>query len=280
MNLSNIITIDTPVIYFDSKADREKAIKSMALDKFKNKNTIEDHARHVYMYQKEYYYFKYHGTELKVVFNELLGEALAKKLNLKSVEYVLAMYGEYIGLASKNFRDTKTYDYYYLNELNPKFLETTYGFEHLYFLQDLCINKTNEEEFLQDIFKLLSIDICMLQRDRHIKNVQFTRDKETDYLGLAPVYDFASCKDPLYSKYFELMNILMILNKNTIIPLAKKYPLFADILKTTSEISLVREIEKIAEEKHFNRESHVFQNTLDFYEIKERQTKEYIKKIL
>lgn len=275
MSLGDIITDQTYVIDLKkqpSDCDRRKIIELP-----KNYPSIKEqiHLDKIYEWNDNYYYFKSNSRSITPMMNELLGSHISKKIELDTVKFLIARRNNDIGLASLNFKDN-TKEYIYPKDLTPCLINTT-TIINIDNLCSMCINQKNKDIFKEHLWKFLSLDILMLQRDRHVNNVQFTIDRKTHFFDLGTAYDFSACKDKIGDTGLDLCNIIIYLNLDTIRMLIKKYGEFYDILKSVLEVDIPHEVEVIGQNYNLNTDSYQFQNVIDYYEIRQNKQKKYMK---
>lgn len=264
---NNLIDKDTPIIQLE-KSTLTKKEKKLIFGDTKNysKKSLNHYLNMIYFYQNRYMYFKE-----KISMDELLGTYIAKKIGLQTITYKIAR-TEHLGIASFNFKNEKN-NYFYTDTLPVMILTYGMSLQNIENLTTLCIDEKNKENFLNHLFQLFSLDIYMAQQDRHILNLQFEQNKITNYFDLAPVYDFSCCANKfdgvLYNPIFGLCGTSISL-------LIKEYPEFYDILNSTFQMNMVELMEQIGKDYQFN-QGFAFQNMLDFYEIKQKNQKKYLK---
>ena len=276
MRIEEIITSHSPIVYLNRRADLRK-IEGIINQKC---DFIHHYESNFYEFDDLIYYYKddtYYLTT-SYLFNDLLGVEFCKAIELDTVEYEIARKNNSIGLASKNFKDIDQFEYFYLSDLDYKMKLGTDGFEHIHFLINQCTSRVNQDKLLKQIFKLLSIDIAMFQYDRHVLNLQFKRNRDTNFLELAPIYDFERCRDQVNLNYFSFFHILINLNFDTVHALGRMYPLFMDILDQVYSIDMLQLIEYIWQNLQFNRESYFYYNIVSYYEQKRVNQRQLLKK--
>ena len=133
----------------------------------------------------DYYFFKEESSlaQYYSLYHELFGSYLAKRIKLPTVEYKVGVRGGALGIASKDFRSDKRYQFLKLR----KDIQYT-GMSMLDTVLNMCISDSNKKEFMTEYYKLLALDFAMGQHDRADVNVQIAREKSTGKISLAPVY--------------------------------------------------------------------------------------------
>lgn len=116
--------------------------------------------------------------------NELIGEALAKYMKIRTVNFNIFENTDTnnIFIASKTFINPNSkyinYDKRLDNDINS------------INLRSMCIDDDNYQNLLNNIFKMFAIDIYMGQQDRCFVNYKF-EEYDTGYFDLAPLYDYS-----------------------------------------------------------------------------------------
>ena len=127
----------------------------------------------------KFFYFKSNYT-----FQELLIEKLFQEINVNTVKHQIVKFDEEIGLLSANFRKLKL-KYQYFAELNPELY--TNSFIVINNLIKKLMNKEDYEKCIEQIFKIISVDILFGQYDRWEYNVFFEKSK--NHIKLSPMFD-------------------------------------------------------------------------------------------
>lgn len=196
----------------------------------------------------EFYYCKYDYSKIP---NELIGSYLAKKLELETVDYQIGMNDDDLLSVSKLLYE-KGFEYYHashhknainwnlshLKKFPWKYLEQFRGVKKLRYFDEKIISK---------ILKLITLDLKMLQYDRHGYNLMFKQNIETKELDLAPIYDYGNSyffeKRCYYVNSFSYIKTTLSGIKNVI----KKYPeimQYFDIVNGLSMEQILSDIEK------------------------------------
>lgn len=127
----------------------------------------------------KYFYFK-----SNYAFQELLIESIFKEIKVNTVEHQIVKFDEEIGLLSANYRKSKV-KYQYFAELNPELY--TNSFIVINNLIKKLMNKEDYEKCIEQIFKIISVDILFGQYDRWEYNVFFEKSK--NHIKLSPMFD-------------------------------------------------------------------------------------------
>lgn len=285
IDLRKLITDKTPIINLDdsnyvSKEEKEKAI-GLSVDSF----ILNNYLTNMYFKDGKWYYFK-NNKEKDFPFgymDELLGSYLSQERNLQTVRYNVAKVSDTYGLASVNF---KTSDNIYLlltdilkDDTDPLGLMTL-GLTKLEILKNCTINEENKYAFLNHLFDLFALDIYMLQKDRCNVNLQFMQNKKTGYFDLAPIYDYELCGSRVSEFGIEIPSRIVSLYYDTIIELAKKYPIFYEKLKFCLEQNMAETWDIICDDYCFNKDTSEYERIMDYYEVKDKRQKKYIREMI
>lgn len=219
----------------------------------------------IFLYENSLYYFK------RFNLNEFIGEVIAERLNIRTVNYDLFEYkssfGSEIVVASKNFvNPTSSYSFAvadYSATIN-NFLE---------YYKDKCIDEDNFFRFSEHIIKMFVIDIYMGQHDRHEGNCQIEK-YDTGYIDLAPLYDYSnSCFDEniVYENPFYTFS-----NENSYIEFFEKFPNCIKLLNKVKNYNLIDIIKYIEETKGFKLSDIIIEE----YKRKEEITQKKLQKII
>lgn len=264
---SSIITKNTPIY---------SNIKKISIDEININETANILKRwnNWTKIDNKLYYFKPFN------FNELIGEYLCNFNELECVhnEIGLNEASNKLYLLTKNFRDDNKYSYEYASYIP---LEN---------LKSKCKNAINYRELINNLLKLFSIDIFMMQNDREPTiNMMFKKDQNGWY-SFAPAYDFSdSFSSPHYYStpyfYIELKNeplyqLLFSLTfyhtKYTIEEFINLYPSFYKLLKNYLDISLSDILSQIEKDYSLNIPAKRFEQ----YNNYEQKSKKILKRIL
>lgn len=211
-------------------------------------------------------WFKYDGVFyfLKDVddLNEFIGEYIARKIKLKSAHYIPVIKDGNVLVASENFRKMNC-TYFNAGDL-PKKIP----------LVELLDNPAYSD-IKKNLFKLFSLDIYMLQKDRSIPNILFQIDT-TGKLTLAPIYD--------YSNFFNCCSYNMYDNSILEIPMDKvkfniimnKYPELYNYIINILDIELEEILNEICDDFDFK----LIDECKSYYLTRETNMKNLIKKII
>lgn len=279
MIFTKLVTNETPYIELKDALIEKINEKRNIIGDFSSKKYIS-YLSMLYKKDNKWYFFK---EDLETIpyglINELLGSYISKKINLPVVSYNVAKVEDKIGIASINFKDDN-HNYYYSDNL-PIYVDLyTITPQNIDTLQVMCMDEKNRDIFLIHLLKLLSLDLYMMQKDRHRHNIQFSQNIETGFFDIAPLYDFANCGDKIDVNNFLIPNPIMELYSNNIKILIREYPEFYDILKQVVNIDMTSEIEKICLDYKLNKDSSVYQRLIDYYEIKQNNQRKCIQKVL
>ena len=128
----------------------------------------------------KYFYFKSNNA-----FQELLIEKLFEEVKVRTVKHQIVKFNDEIGIISQNYRKPNLL-YYYFSEII-----TGYNSENDFIEINNSIKKVMKHEdyenYLNQMFKIIAIDILFGQYDRWEYNVFFAKSKE--HICLAPMFD-------------------------------------------------------------------------------------------
>lgn len=128
----------------------------------------------------KYFYFKSNNA-----FQELLIEKLFEEVKVRTVKHQIVKFNDEIGIISQNYRKPNLL-YYYFSEII-----TGYNSENNFIEINNSIKKAMKHEdyenYLNQMFKIIAVDILFGQYDRWEYNVFFAKSKEHIYL--APMFD-------------------------------------------------------------------------------------------
>lgn len=248
-------------MYVDLKpylTDSNSAVKISLLDLKKQ----GDFGNTCFLWNGSIYYPK--ATNL----NELIGEQLAKKIHLRTVNYDLFeddCSGKII-IASKSFLNPTSKYPFCLPKLdlnNPNNNN----------LKDKCIDDDNYQQLLINIFKMFAVDIYMGQNDRCYLNFQF-EEYDSGYFDLAPLYDYSDSRwnSSLYYDC-ELYNFY---SRQSYENLFDNYPKSLEIIQQMKQIDLKRILEKIEQTKGIKLPQEIIDIYLQREEIAQRKLEKII----
>jgi len=247
MDIKNLITKNTPIITFSSSTqeDPRKLSKILKIDSSIIKcwnNWIE--------IDGTWYYYKnfenYQSPEENFI-NELIGEFIATYLELETIHYSIGYNQEKneYGLLSKSFRNKKTK---YLTPDQLLIPKNCINLNNIKEIKYNCKNEKNYQKLVNQILKMIALDIYMNQRDRTRNNQLYK--KENGCLYLAPLYDYEqsfyvdkkeNTPSTIYKAYIfglDLTNIEEI----------KRYPELIEIFKLLLSLdikTIIKDIEHI-----------------------------------
>lgn len=128
----------------------------------------------------KYFYFKSNNA-----FQELLIEKLFEEVKVRTVKHQIVKFNDEIGIISQNYRKPNLL-YYYFSEII-----TGYNSENNFIEINNSIKKAMKHEdyenYLNQMFKIIAVDILFGQYDRWEYNVFFAKSKE--HICLAPMFD-------------------------------------------------------------------------------------------
>lgn len=283
--LLELITAETPILNLSHSTETSDEEKEKILDlNGTSRGVIKEYIKYMYYQNAYWYYFKKDKNNYEYPFyiiDELIGMFLSKKRELETLEYEIAKVNNTYGLASKNFK-SDDYTYHTLSSLigNPLDGNKYYNLE---LLKLACVDEENEKKLLQNIFKMLAIDIVMLQKDRCSINLQFQINKKTGELDIAPIYDFSNCSPRIIlnsKKTWNLRNVLLDINENSIQWLLNNYTLFREELEFYLEQDLNFVWDEICLYYQFDQDTAAYERVKDYYKIKEDSVRKYIRQLI
>lgn len=219
-----IINKNSNVIEFDLKSVTRDEINSLYIPPYQKNNVIHG----IVKIDGEYYYAKY-IDDVKMI-NELIGSFLSSYIGLDTVDYKIGMYKGNMYALSKLFY-LSDYEYYNvptLYRIRPKNLigKKEQLLHKLYLCKTDVIDRLRGKELVDDVLKLIAVDLKMGQRDRHVNNVLLK--KKDDIVSLAPIYDYgySYMDDSKIGSDIYYDSPFIILRKNilSIRALSIKYP--------------------------------------------------------
>ncbi|MBR1413390.1 MAG: hypothetical protein IJ574_01815 [Bacilli bacterium] len=230
------------------------------------------------MINNEYYYSKTINEESLI--NELIGTYLAKLINLDAVDYKIGNYNDNLYALSKLFYNQQ-FDYTYVHNYYNKYASANNTsllkcmFSPFIYIEDSMVELVENKEMINNILKLILLDIKMGQVDRHIFNLLIKINKETKQVDLAPIYDFSySYVDNLNTYIYENPFIELKENIFSLKAFSLKYPQikeYLDILLHTNIQDVLNDIEDKNNIKIDNK-------YIDKYIYKDRQYTRTLKK--
>ena len=271
--LRELITEDTPILELKKDPTITLQQKYSVLG-----FSHEFYPYYMYYQNFEWYYFKQEekNDEIKYPYyllDELMGSYLAQFIGLSTISFQIAKRDSFVGLASKNFRE-KECDYYFFDQLPiAQLLEFSTSFINIEMFKSSCIDNINVDKLVDCIFKLLALDLYMLQMDRSRVNLQFQINRDT-------IYDFSNCADKWqYSTSFNIFNPIITLTYNNIPILCKKYPQFLECLSMLVTKTMSSTWNQICEDYHFNQDCFAYFKAKEHYQLKDENQKKLLRDI-
>lgn len=184
MSIDNLILPETTITKFSSKLTSPyKLSRTLRIRK-----EIVTLWNNWYEIDGSWYYFKAFNNypdPTSNFINELIGEYLSLYLDIPSVHYKIGKADDKYGLLSLYFRDKKN------RYIDPRNIGLYANYNDLSNLENIiscCKNENNFKEVVNELSKMIAIDLYMGQTDRTSNNFVFQKNK--DGLHLAPLYDF------------------------------------------------------------------------------------------
>lgn len=203
---------------FLNNENKEKWMKDLNLDEIE-----EERLYNWVNIDGKYYYVKSNFGK----YHELVGEEIAKSLNLKTAHYEICKKGDYFYYISPNFKDKNK------------------AYKHAYELYDGKdkLKEINDLELIKEILKMYALDIFMMQVDRTAFNFLF---EVGDKISLAPLYDYSCSYFANADSYKNYNNALSNLNFNNkeLSKFKDNYPEiedYLDIIYNTDYLELLKE---------------------------------------
>jgi len=296
--LKDLITKETPII----KVANDSSVTEIEKTKILGTNNAtyslsrrEDYFKMMYKMNNIWYYFKVEKENRAYPFyliDELMGNFLAKKIEISSVSYLIGSRKQkknkyQFGLVSKNFKEPE-FEYcfcdcyqelWFLNSKNHYDFENSRNIENL---KMICKSEKETHRLIQQILKMLALDLFMLQKDRNNSNIQFQINKKTQQIELAPLYDFSNCISKIEKEGIYLKNYILRLTEKTMKDLLLKYPIFQSYLSYLLEIGFTNSWKEICTNYAFNQNSLAYEEILKYYQEKEKSQRKnlslYLKK--
>lgn len=209
----------------------------------------------------KFYYHKYPKA-----LNEFIGEMIAKRIKLDTAHYEPVYFKGSLMLRTPDFRNY-SYKYIYLTDI---------------FYNDYCSSietlrkKLNlTEKDVDDVLKMIALDLFMRQTDRCGVNIMVKQNKEYLDYSLAPIYDYSNAFPSSFKKYgSDIVDLKM--TKEDVSKKMEKYPKFYDYLKRMLEISMLEMLKEFC--LKYNLE--LTDEVKNFYLLEEEKSKEMITSIM
>lgn len=231
---------------------------------FSDKKLNEEEHHHLYIpdryqyltsqitkYQGEYYYYKL--VNIHEMANELIGSALAKRIDLDTVDYKIGktrinspyLYALSKVFFEKDFTYTDCYDVY--GEISEYQSTDSTSFLSYFYLNDTKLLEREENyNTILDVLKLTALDLKMGQFDRHEENL-FLKIDSVGQIALAPIFDYGcSYSDKFYSKIYNNPFLMLRKNKLSLFLFARKFSEireYASLLESIPIHDVLSEIE-------------------------------------
>lgn len=199
--------------------------------------------------------------------NELIGEQVAIEIGIRTVNFNLFENNDNsnIIIASKSFINPNSNYIDYRESLDDN--------NSNYDLKDMCLNDSNYQNLMNNIFKMFAIDIYMGQKDRCYVNYKFEK-YDTGYLDLAPLYDYTEAswnEEPSYT-----CDLYDFYSKESYDRFFNIYPNSLEMIKQIKEINL----SKVLKEIELNKGIKLPQEVIDIYLQREEISQKKLEKII
>lgn len=246
-----VLTKDSKFIQFEARPMRYEEAEGLS---FLPKETIEEiicfenskQAEYAFYdgtvkINDEYFYYKSTHGEDKELINELIGSYLARKINLKAVDYKIGIYnGELYALSKIFYRPGYSYGDY--RKLSRKVEKTDKRFDEDLSLEaeDDVLNSISNWQMLINTLKLIALDLKMGQVDRY-KNLFVEMSKSTSQLDLALIFDCGYSYD-LYEDekftFYENPLVKFGVNESNLRILIERYPILANYIEAMNALPM------------------------------------------
>ncbi len=279
--LKELITKETPIISLKNDSSSTEKEKSEILGTNYASYSLsrkKDYLKMMYKINNDWYYFKEENDSSYYLMEELMGSFLANKIESQAVTYSIASRKEkknpkQFGLASKNFKKPE-FDYYFCDFYREIYYlqNGLYDYENIKNIENLkiiCKTEEETERLIEQVLKMLALDLFMLQKDRNGANIQFQINKKNDQISLAPLYDFSKCAPKIEKDGIYLKNYIIRITEKTLHKLIKQYPVFQSYLSILLEIGFLSVWEEICETYSFCRSGIAYEQIKKYYETKE-----------
>lgn len=216
----------------------------------------------------DWYYYK------EFNFYEILGEYLAKSINLKTVHNIIGINKNQIEIIktyytlTKNFRK-KSNKYFLTKDLFDKKNECK-----IENLEQFTKDKKNYLKLKNDILLLISLDIYMRQLDRENQNNLIFEIDSFNNLNICPIFDYSNCfkakdgyENPLINIYFT---------KKDLYEKFYKYPELYDMMNYWLNFDINTALKEIQKDYNFKFNKLFIHNI----EKEDQKSKQIIKKLL
>ena len=151
-------------------------------------NEIKEYKLYSFNYQEQKYFFKA-VSKMDKLYNELIGEALAKKVHLPCAHYDLAEFNNTIGVYSENIFKPND-KYFSMENILKAYFGKTCNLSIKNNLEDIWIaidnyyqNTSIKKTLMTEITDLFIFDILIGNPDRHIENYGICENEDTIHLS-------------------------------------------------------------------------------------------------
>ena len=244
-----IVKNNSKVIDFDIRSVNNNEIQQINIPDFAKTRVVSGAVK----VNDDFYFAKPIDDYRMLV--ELVGTKLSKIIDLDTVDYKIGMWDGRLHALSKIFyKDNCDYSMvaseYRLRPINLIDKDFRKVFNNFYLCETSVLNIINDNELLENILKLIAIDLKMKQFDRHDNNVLLEKD-EDGVIKLAPVFDYSlaysSYRGIGLKNYYDCPFLIVKRNVISLKSLIRKYPNIYKYLLNLREINIsdiVLEIEK------------------------------------
>lgn len=213
--------------------------------------------RNWFKYEGAFYYLKYVDD-----LNEFIGEYIARKIKLKSAHYIPVIKDDNVLVASENF---KKMNCTYLNagDLSKQFPLTE------------LLDNPKYNDIKKNLFKLFSLDLFMLQKDRSIPNILFQIDT-IGKLTLCPIYDYSNSFNQCNYDVYDNPILELPINKVKLNTILNKYPELYSYIINVLDIELEKILNEICDDFDFE----LADDYKSYYLTKEITMKKMLREII
>lgn len=108
----------------------------------------------------------------------------------------------------------------------------------------------------------------------------FKKNRENNYFDIAPLYDYSKCAPIISYEALWIKTLIIHITDENISTLLKRYQFFKNALEMCLEHDMKENWDQICIDYHFNQDCSAYEKIKDYYEIKDKSQKQYIKQVL
>ncbi len=232
------------IMYFEPNNLTEEDILNLYIP-----DGYQDLILQITKYNGEYYYYKsVHRSEM---IRELIGSALAKRIDLDTVDYKIGkkrVKSSFLYALSKIFFEEgfiyqNCYDFY-----GQRIIDRNFFRSYVYLNNSQILEKLKDYNTILKVLKLTALDLKMGQYDRHNQNL-FLKIDQTGRVDLAPIFDYGgSYSYVLGTKIYDNPFLMIRKNKPSLYAFARKFPEIAEYASFFESIPIVDIFDDIEKE--------------------------------